>query len=55
MSINTDIRELQILRKKRQIVAFYDVTKIENNCFMLQRKSFTRIHKICSFDDILSD
>ena len=40
MSINTDIWELLILRKKVKPSHIYDVIEMGNICFMLERRSF---------------
>ena len=41
MSINTDIRELLILRKNVKPSHFPDVIEMGSICFMLERKSFS--------------
>ena len=55
MSINTDICELLVLRKKRQTVTFSRRHKIVSIYFMLERKSVSDSQISEVFDDILFD
>ena len=56
MSINKNISEVFILRKKRHIPShFHDVIEIENICFMLKGKSFSDPQRTEVFDGLLLD
>ena len=55
MSVNTDIWELLILRKKVKPSHFHDAFEIGSICFMLEWKSFSDSQRSEVFYDILFD